>query len=519
MRIMKKIFNPKTKITAAIFFCGLLLLSFQMFQGSKYFSINKDGTLNYKPDEKGNIIPDFSSVGYHRGDLEIPRVKVVKTIFPASTGSSQQIIQDAIDELSTKKPDKNGFRGALLLKKGTYTIPGSIKITKSGIVLRGEGNDDNGTKLVAVGKGARSLILVSGEGAVKEINGNRTTVTDDYVPVGQFYVHVKHPQNFKIGDPVILYRPGTDRWIKDLQMDKIVPKEDTRQWQAQEYNLSFERVITQIKGNRIFMDQPVMMPLEKKYGGAELYKYSFEGRIAEVGIENILFESEYTSATDEDHGWDAIELNKLEQGWVSNVTAKYFGNSCVNITSGSKYITVVNSKCLDPKSIITGGRRYSFNVEGQFNLVRDCETTEGRHDYVTGAITLGPNVFYNNKASGTHADIGPHHRWSVGTLYDNIITDGEINVHDRGNYGTGHGWVGTTQVLWNCTVKRAAVQNPWVSGKNYSIGLKGDKFNGRLEGRPDGEWESQRIVVVPQSLYLTQLMQRRKKLLNKKDDN
>ena len=62
----------------------------------------------------------------------------------------------------------------------------------------------------------------------------------------------------------------------------------------------------------------------------------------------------------------------------------------------------------------------------------NCQSTEGRHDYVTGARVCGPNVFYNCTAFQTYADIGPHHRWAVGTLYDNIITDGEINVQDRG---------------------------------------------------------------------------------------
>src|SRR5690606_18712876 len=118
-----------------------------------------------------------------------------------------------------------------------------------------------------------------------------------------------------------------------------------------------------------------------------------------------------------------------------------------------------------------GGRRYSFSVNGQLNLVKNCETKEGRHDYVTGAKTLGPNVFYNCKATNAWSDSGPHHRWSVGTLYDNIKTDGDINVHDRGNWGTGHGWSGTTQVFWNCEAKKMAVQNPWVSGKNYAIGI------------------------------------------------
>jgi hypothetical protein len=97
----------------------------------------------------------------------------------------------------------------------------------------------------------------------------------------------------------------------------------------------------------------------------------------------------------------------------------------------------------------------------------------------------------------------------MGTLYDNIITDGEINIQDRGNWGSGHGWSGVCQVLWNCTAKQAAVQSPWVSGKNYCIGLKGGKVQGRLKDRPDEEWEGQnKEGLQPASLYLAQLNER-----------
>ena len=141
----------------------------------------------------------------------------------------------------------------------------------------------------------------------------------------------------------------------------------------------------------------------------------------------------------------------------------------------------------------------------------NCHTTDGRHDFVTGAKTCGPNVFYNCTAKRTHADIGPHHRWSAGTLYDNIVTDGEINIQDRGNYGSGHGWAGVTQILWNCTAKTAAVQSPWANGKNYSIGLKGKKVAGRFKDRSDGEWEGQnKNGLEPQSLYMAQLKARKK---------
>ncbi|MGF1926079.1 MAG: hypothetical protein ACQUHE_18030, partial [Bacteroidia bacterium] len=100
----------------------------------------------------------------------------------------------------------------------------------------------------------------------------------------------------------------------------------------------------------------------------------------------------------------------------------------------------------------------------------------------------------------------------VGTLYDNIKTDGDINIQDRGNWGTGHGWAGVTQVLWNCTAAKAAVQNPYVSGKNYAIGLQGAKYEGRLKGRPDGEWEGlNKGATLPPSLYLKQVEESKNK--------
>jgi len=142
-------------------------------------------------------------------------------------------------------------------------------------------------------------------------------------------------------------------------------------------------------------------------------------------------------------------------------------------------------------------------------LVKNCESTEARHDYVTGARVCGPNVFYNCTTKNAHADIGPHHRWATGTLYDNIDTDGQINVQDRGNMGSGHGWAGVTQVVWNCRSPKTAVQSPWVSGKNYCIGLIGNKYAGHFSDRPDGEWEGlNQQNLQPESLYESQLKSR-----------
>ncbi len=474
---------------------------------SKYLKIEK-GKLQYIPDEQGNIIPDFSRVGYHQNEKAIPNVAVVTKLSPTGE-NDQQRIQDAIDELAKKPADASGIRGAILLQKGEYKIPGSLRISVGGIVLRGEGE---ATKLMATGKGQRKTIIASGTGKATEIPNSRVKITDKYVPLGAKSFQVADASGFKVGDAIMVYRPGTQKWISDLKMDQIEAQANTVQWKPSDYNFNFERKITAIKGHTVFIDNPIVMAMEEQYGGGEIYKYTFAGRIAEVGIENLLLESEYANDTDEDHGWDAISFNRIENSWVSGVTSRYFGYSCVNLGGESKQITVKDSRCLAPKSKIEGGRRYSFNNDGQLNLVMNCFASEGRHDYVTGAKVCGPNVFYNCVSEKAKADIGPHHRWAMGTLYDNVVSDGEINSQDRGNWGTGHGWAGVNQVFWNCKAFRAAIQDPYVSGKNYVIGFAAKPYEGRLKGRPATAWDGQSGAgLQPASLYMKQVEENKKR--------
>lgn len=498
---MKLILINKT-LFVIIVFLSIQSVSAQKLWESKYVKLESDGKLAYLPDELGNVIPDFSRVGYQQGQKAIPYVPVMVTLY-ATGDNDQQKIQNAIDQLSKIPSDKSGFRGAILLKKGTYKIPGSIRINASGIVLRGEGDE---TILIATGKGQRKTIIASGSGKLEEIPNTRIKITDKYVPVGAKHFNVSSTKGLKVGDKIVVFRPGTANWITDLKMDQIEDKPTLVQWKAEEYHLEFERSVTAIKGNRIDIDNPIVMAMETKYGGGEIYRYKFDGRINEVGIESLSLESEYIGDTDEDHGWDAISYNRIENSWVSGVTSKYFGYSCVNLGGLSKQITVRDCRSLSPKSQIIGGRRYSFNNDGQLNLVVNCYASEGRHDYVTGAKVAGPNVFYNCRSENAKADIGPHHRWAVGTLYDNVVTDGEINIQDRGNWGTGHGWAGVNQVLWNCSAGKVAIQSPYVSGKNYAFGLKANLYDGRLKARPVGVVEGlNEPGLMPKSLFLKQV--------------
>ena len=486
---------------------------------SKLVYPGPDGQLVYLPDEKGNIIPDFSHCGYMGGGVALPDVPVVLAIQPQAEGDDTARLQAAIDNVSERALDANGFRGTLLLERGKYRIGGTLQIRASGVVLRGQGTDENGTVLIATGKEQRTLIEFKGRGhRPQEIENTRQAIIDDYVPVGTKTFAIADASDFALGDAIIVHRPSTAKWIATIGMDRIEMKHSgVQQWKPGSYDFRFDRTITAINGNRITIDAPIGNAIEREYGGGWIYKYEYSGRIEQVGIENLRGVSEFDDREkdhrradeyiDEDHAWNFVVFSQVQNAWARNITSVHFGYACVTIGTQAKWMTVQDSQCLDPVSKIIGSRRYSFPIHGQLSLVQRCYTRRGRHDYVLHARVPGPNAFVDCVADIAHADTGPHHRWSVCTLFDNVIVNGNaINVQDRQSSGTGHGWAGAQKVLWNCEAESYILQKPPTS-QNYAIGCIGEKRDGRHE-REDGYWESHGQKVHPRSLYLKQLEDR-----------
>ena len=476
---------------------------------SKIVYLGKNGRLLYVPDGSGNTIPDFSNCGYMGGGVKLPDVPERASV------AVGQDIQAAIDKVSKMPPDKSGFRGAVLLKKGVYKIGEPIRINGSGIVLRGEGQDENGTILVATQRKQHALIEVKGQGSGKT-TGTARRILHTYAPVGTHTLKIDSAKGLRVGDRIIVRRIGNKEWIHEIGMDRITPRSTggTIQWTP--YNMDFERTITRIEGDRIVVDAPIVCAIEQRWGGGEILAFDAGERIAHVGIENLRGVSEFDKNitaeyedkkekyfSDEQHGWDFISINSAENVWVKNITALHFGYSAVNIGK-AKWVTVQDSKCLDMVSEITGGRRYSFNIDGQLNLVLRCEAESGRHDFVVGGRVCGPNAFVHCSATNSFASSEPHHRWSTGGLFDNVKAD--LAIQDRGYYGSGHGWSGANYVAWNCEGPLICQKPP--TAQNWAIGHVGEKQPGAFKPREDGYWESLGRHVEPQSLYFQQLKDR-----------
>lgn len=476
-----------------------------------------NGKLVYRADERGNTIPDFSRAGYGGGGVRLPNLTVVVTLAPQQEGDDGARIQAALDEVAQRPPDARGWRGAVLLKRGTYRVEGALALRAGGVVLRGEGSgeENGGTTIRATGKTQRTLIEIApGKLEPREREESRRHVTDAYVPWSAKRFTIESTRGLKVGERIVLHRPSTEAWIRELGMDRIKNRPGakegaTRQWKAGGFDLDFERTIVAIEGNRLTVDAPVMNAIDARFGGAAVYRSTI-ARIAECGVEHLRLVSDYEvgkETSDEQHAWTAVALGAVENAWVRDVTVLHFSHA-VQADTGSIFVSIQDCAHLDPVSEITGSRRYSFSLNGQYGLVQRCHARGARHSFVTGSRVRGPNVFLDATAVQSHADSGPHHRWAVGTLYDNVSDDNEIRVQDRQWAGSGHGWAGAQQVLWNCTSRNFVVQQP-PTAQNYAIGCIGNFAPGTwAPDAPRGIIDAAGAAVLPRSLYFAQLEER-----------
>ena len=457
----------------------------------------KDKKLTYTPDSLGNRIPDFSYCGYKAGAEAIPDIHI-KVVVPAMSGDATLYIQGAIDYVSNLAPDKNGFRGAVLLQRGTYHVKGSLKLHTSGVVLRGSGT--GATILAGEGKDRATLISIEGKNDRKL--STPVAIADDYVPVNAQAVHAGNI-SFKAGDHIIITRPSTAEWIKLIGTDHFGGGITALGWKPNQRNIEWDRTITSVNGNTINFDAPLTTAVDKNFGGGTIAMYSWPGRISNCGVENIQLVSAFdtTNVKDEDHRWMAIIINNATDIWVRQINFKHFAGSAVAVYENASRVTVEDCISTDPVSEIGGERRNTFFTSGQQVLFQRCYAEFGIHDFATGFCAAGPNAFVQCESRLPYSFSGGLDSWSSGVLFDVVNVDGQaISYLNRGQDGQGAGWAIANSVLWNCSAARIDCYAP-PGAQNWAFG-SWSQFAG------DGYWAESNNSIEPRSLYYAQLEQR-----------
>jgi len=463
-------------------------------------SVGDNGKLAYEADKNGDRIPDFSYCGYMASNQPIPTVPV-KVIVPLKKGDATLRIQSALDYVASLPVNADGFRGTVLLEKGTYEVDGTLKINASGVVLRGSGMEANGTVLLGTGKSRATLIQIVGKKDLKK--SKEIKITDDYVSVNAFTFHVANAGDLKAGDMIMVHRPSTQAWISKLGTDHFGGDLTALAWKPGERDINWDRTITAVNGNEITIDAPITTALDSTYGGGLIAKYEWPGRIDHDGIENLSLQSTYdvTNPKDEAHRWMAITVEDVSDAWVRQVIFEHFAGSAVFVEETANKVTVEDCKSLSPISEIGGQRRNTFWTTGGQTLFQRLYSVNGIHDFATGYCTPGPTAFVQCSAWQSLGYSGGIDSWSSGVLFDIANIDGEpLSYMNKGQDEQGAGWNIANSVLWNCSAAHVDCYQP-PTAQNWAFGTWA-QFGG------DGYWQASNEILSPRSLYYAQLADR-----------
>ncbi|MBV5331007.1 hypothetical protein JZU69_00985, partial [bacterium] len=251
------------------------------------------------------------------------------------------------------------------------------------------------------------------------------------------------------------------------------------------YRIGFKRKIMAISANAITIDCSIVQPMQTKYGGGQIAKYSTSGRLTKCGVEDLRI------VGIEDGGSPSVSGNgnrlrvgirprNLDNSWIHGVTVTRSSEAAV-MTWDAMNMTVEECAYLDPRGAISGGWRYSFCLDAGSTrvLFQRCYSDYGRHDFVTHARIPGPNVFLDCVSEHGLNLLGPHHRWATGTLFDNIKSNSTMAITEYATRTAGHAFCGAQTVGWNLECG-AYICDAAKGSQNYLIGSIGNEAHGAI---------------------------------------
>jgi len=403
---------------------------------------------------------DFSYAGFEGGQ-PLPAVAAAVRIAP-SGHDDQAAIQQAIDDLAARPANEHGFRGAVVLAAGRFHINSQILLRTSGVVLRGAG--EGKTILVAEGSSRRPLIE-AGSWRAPRTMAPVAVVAD--APTGARLLQLASVRGLAVGAHVVITRPSTAEWIAAIGMTNMPGKFGSLllDWKAGSRDLVWDRVVesVNVQANTILLDAPITMALEKRWGGGLVAAADAGDTVSHIAVEDLLLESSFNPANplDEEHSWIAIQFNRVEDGWVRNVSAKHFASSAVRVNSRARRITVVDCHSLAPVSELAGYRRQSFVVNGQQILVARATAEDGMNDFASGMLAAGPNVFLDCIAHRAHAASGAFESLATGVLYEQVhVPDAALELVMDLSRAQGAGWTAANSLLWNADAPEVDALGP-----------------------------------------------------------
>ncbi len=456
-----------------------------------------------KPRKELYIPMDYSTCGYRASEEPLPADVPVAAYVAWQEGDCSALIQQAIDHVARRKADSQGRRGTILLGQGRFCIDSPLRISTSGIVLRGMGREQ--TVLVKHGVDRGATIYIEGRGVKAGSQDTLFIAATEKILAGSTIIPLSTPRHaLQPSTRISIVRPCTREWIDHLGMGDFGGGLDYTGWKPTDVDITWDRTVTAVQGNNIVLDAPITTTISSEYGGAYIIAASHDGELKECGVENLTIESTVNdwNPKDEDHCWDGIFMEHARDCWVRRVKFRHLAGSAVNLQKHTSRITVEDCIAREPVSEVGGWRRQVFLTRGQQTLFQRCVSHRGIHDFAAGFCAAGPNAFVQCDAEESLGFSGSIGSWAAGLLFDIVNIDGhDLHLGNLEQFQFGTGWNSANSMLWQCTASTLWCYSPDADNRSSGHGCWGT-----LTG--NAEWTSSNDHVEPRSLFYHQLGQR-----------
>ncbi|KAK3847747.1 MAG: hypothetical protein J3R72DRAFT_485395 [Linnemannia gamsii] len=501
---------------------------------------------------QGDRIIDFSMVGWNEGNTDLPDplkdVPVVERLSPrpgadkdSDDGDDTERIQRALDHVAQQakanvKGDSVVPTGALVLERGVYRISKPLKIRDGGVLFRGD--PAGGSRIVCRWEPAGPKYAIEIEGKKdKELHETRVPVVSDYTPVGSFFLALDPSflpdSTLAVGDQVMVTRIGNDLWVEDIGMDDFdSDKKGVKPWKKM-YARMF-RTIRSLDPHTgiVQLDAPLPISIRRHYGGGWVTKYK-DNKIRALGVQflDLIFPKNIGRTIDdmldeegrgsEDYRFSheifanyALRIDCAAHVYVSHITTAFFHNF-VSVGSEVHHLTLDSIVHSYPDDMLSG--QSAFQLSGQLVLIKNTLSQGSFHFFVDINHVMGPNVVHRAQAINVGkpyqplplnfapGEVGPHMKFCTGLLFDQVTTDGSIQIVNRGSMGTGQGYSGANSVVWNSRAREGVLTHRARGFQNFVIGSEDFEAEDRMPWSGHGWKEHLGQEVLPGSLYLRQM--------------
>jgi len=477
------------------------------------------------------ILTDYSYAGYEHGEKGIPDVQgpVFRVTDYGAVADDLISDEDAIRKAVAAAEKAGG--GVVLFPAGKFLIWAErnkadvIRISKSGVVIRGAGCGKGGTVIRAIHSGYRTgpypvpkgtkdangkddwsripyFFMFEGvEGGKKE--GAKSTAVTGPVKRGSFTIPVKSNESFKAGDWVVL-KAATPKLDAEM-MAGLQPDPTWTRIIKDGSSISELHQVKEIQGESLILKEPVLVNLGADFEA----KVSPVTLIEQVGVEDMALQGgwrgaflHHRSALD-DEGWDGIQFKGVANGWVRRC-------SFLNVNTGVYLRDSVACSILENRFVGNMGHYdVAIRSNSSFNLMGLTEeTSSAQHGASTGNRSAGTVVWRWNMIKT--ATVDSHGNGPYATLIDRV--DGGTMTRSGGpapSFPNHMRWM----VFWNFFYDSDDEQpiNFWnyVKGKEAKfvkplfVGLHGKPVKLKEDSVEANECPG--APVTPESLYEAQL--------------